>query len=147
MADECTTKSDIHQYYRQYTAGRTDHGYHTGGDTPLGKPATSLLKESCFLTLRFHVSNDYICSNYRFKENFVMIAIGKLSQKTGVKIETIRYYEKEGLMPEPFRKASGHRIYSMDQVKQLRFIKRGRELGFSLKADKNAFILISRSFS
>lgn len=61
-----------------------------------------------------------------------MITIGKLSQETGVKIETIRYYEKEGLMPEPSRKASGHRIYGIDQVKQLRFIKRGRELGFSL---------------
>lgn len=65
-------------------------------------------------------------------KNYVMITIGKLSQETGVKIETIRYYENEGLMPEPSRKASGHRIYSIDQVRQLRFIKRGRELGFSL---------------
>ncbi len=61
-----------------------------------------------------------------------MITIGKLSQETGVKIETIRFYEKEGLMPKPSRKASGHRIYNLSQVKQLGFIKRGRELGFSL---------------
>jgi|GEM_PF-7097513 len=65
-------------------------------------------------------------------KSFVMITIGKHSQESGIKVETIRYYEAEGLMPEPFRKASGHRIYSMDHVTQLRFINRGRELGFSL---------------
>ena len=61
-----------------------------------------------------------------------MITIGKLSRETGVKIETIRYYEKIELMPTPFRKESGHRIYESEQVKQLHFIKRARELGFSL---------------
>ena len=61
-----------------------------------------------------------------------MITIGKLSKETGVKIETIRYYEKIALMPNPLRKESGHRVYEIDQVKQLKFIKRARELGFSL---------------
>lgn len=61
-----------------------------------------------------------------------MITIGILSKKTGVNIETIRYYEKIGLIPPPPRKDSGHRIYGPDLVNRLRFIRRGRELGFSL---------------
>lgn len=61
-----------------------------------------------------------------------MITIGKLSKETGVKIETVRYYEKIALMPDPLRKESGHRLYGIEQVKQLQFIKRARELGFSL---------------
>lgn len=60
------------------------------------------------------------------------LTIGKLSDHTGVKIETIRYYEKIGLMPPPARKPSGHRIYDDDLANRLKFIRRGRELGFSL---------------
>lgn len=60
------------------------------------------------------------------------LTIGKLSDQTGVKIETIRYYEKIGLMPKPPRKQSGHRVYDGALVQRLRFIRRGRELGFSL---------------
>lgn len=65
--------------------------------------------------------------------SFKPLTIGKLSDQTGVKIETIRYYEKIGLMPPPPRKASGHRIYDKAHSQRLRFIKRGRELGFSLE--------------
>ena len=61
-----------------------------------------------------------------------MLTIGKLSEQTSVKIETIRYYEKIGIMPDPPRKASGHRTYTADLVDRLRFIRRGRELGFTL---------------
>lgn len=60
------------------------------------------------------------------------LTIGKLSDQTGVKIETIRYYERIDLMPQPPRKESGHRVYGDAHVQRLRFIKRGRELGFSL---------------
>ncbi len=63
----------------------------------------------------------------------IFLNIGKLSVQTGVKVETIRYYEKIGLMPQPPRKQSGHRIYGKELVLRLRFIKRGRELGFSLE--------------
>lgn len=59
--------------------------------------------------------------------------IGKLSDHTGVKIETIRYYEKIGLMPSPPRNDGGHRVYGDEHTQRLRFIKRGRELGFSLE--------------
>lgn len=62
------------------------------------------------------------------------ITIGRLSQATGVKVETIRYYEKIGIMPEPPRTAGRQRIYSPEQQARLGFIKRSRDLGFSLEA-------------
>jgi len=51
----------------------------------------------------------------------------------GVNVETIRYYERHGLVPKPPRTRSGYRIFSEDSVKRLRFIKHAQELGFSLK--------------
>jgi MerR family mercuric resistance operon transcriptional regulator len=56
-----------------------------------------------------------------------------LSKKTGVNAETIRYYEKIQLMPEPMRSSSGYRIYDDSHLNRLSFIKRCRELGFTLK--------------
>jgi len=50
-----------------------------------------------------------------------------------VNLETIRYYERRGLLPEPPRTDSGYRVYSADAVRRVRFIKRAQELGFSLK--------------
>ena len=58
--------------------------------------------------------------------------IGEASAASGCHIETIRYYEREGLMPRPARTAAGYRAYCGEEVKRLRFITRGRELGFSL---------------
>ncbi|HAQ34098.1 MAG: MerR family transcriptional regulator [Maricaulis sp.] len=60
------------------------------------------------------------------------MTIGRLSRTTGVKIETIRYYEKIGLIAEPDRSSGGHRLYDAVSVDRLNFIKRGRELGFSI---------------
>lgn len=59
-------------------------------------------------------------------------AIGALSTETGVKVETIRYYERIGLMPEPDRTSGGNRQYDYDQLKRLAFIRRSRDLGFRL---------------
>jgi len=59
-------------------------------------------------------------------------AIGEMSRLTGVNIETIRYYERIGVLPEPDRTAGGNRQYSHDQLKRLFFVKRCRDLGFSL---------------
>lgn len=59
-------------------------------------------------------------------------AIGEMSRKTGVNIETIRYYERSDLLPKPDRTPGGHRQYNHDQLKHLTFIKRCRELGFSI---------------
>lgn len=74
------------------------------------------------------------------------LSIGKLSQHTGVNIETIRYYEREALMPPPFRSDGGHRIYDETHLERLTFIRRCRDLGFPLEdirdllemADKDA---------
>jgi len=59
--------------------------------------------------------------------------IGVLSNLTHCKIETIRYYEKIGIFPIPPRTEGGHRIYSENHLKRLVFIRRGRDLGFSLE--------------
>jgi len=60
------------------------------------------------------------------------LLIGKLSAGSGVNVETIRYYERAGLLPPPPRTEGRHRTYDEQQVKRLSFIRRGRELGFSL---------------
>ncbi|MCR5878575.1 helix-turn-helix domain-containing protein [Phenylobacterium sp. J367] len=59
--------------------------------------------------------------------------IGGLARATGVNLETIRYYERIGLMPAPARSASGHRIYEPAHETRLTFIRRARELGFPIE--------------
>ncbi len=59
--------------------------------------------------------------------------IGALSKGTGCHIETIRYYERIGLMPKPPRSPGGHRLYEDDHLRRLTFIRRSRELGFTLE--------------
>ncbi|MEQ9642766.1 MAG: helix-turn-helix domain-containing protein [Alphaproteobacteria bacterium] len=56
---------------------------------------------------------------------------GGVAKLVGCNLETIRYYEKIGLIPEPMRSAGGHRVYDESLVRRLKFIRRGRELGFS----------------
>ncbi|MBI1869318.1 MAG: helix-turn-helix domain-containing protein [Methylocystis sp.] len=60
------------------------------------------------------------------------LTIGDVSRRTGVHIETIRYYEKIGILPAPPRSDSGRRIYGQSQTRTLAFIRRARELGFTL---------------
>ena len=60
------------------------------------------------------------------------IAIGVLATHTGANIETIRYYERVGLLPAPARSSGGYRLYGTDHLKRLNFIRRARVLGFSL---------------
>jgi MerR family mercuric resistance operon transcriptional regulator len=57
---------------------------------------------------------------------------GELARLTGSNLETIRYYEKIGMIPEPPRTASGYRVYDETHVSRLRFILRARELGFAI---------------
>ncbi|PWG01960.1 MerR family transcriptional regulator [Sphingosinicella humi] len=59
------------------------------------------------------------------------ISIGKLSRRSGVNIETIRYFEKVGIIATPPRTEGGHRVYDEDHVRALGFIRRARELGFT----------------
>lgn len=60
------------------------------------------------------------------------LTIGKVAEQTGCHIETIRYYEKEKLLPSPDRSEGGNRLYSTPLIERLIFIRRSRELGFSM---------------
>src|SRR5919197_206172 len=60
------------------------------------------------------------------------LTIGRLAQLGGVNLETIRYYERRGLLPKPARTAAGYRQFPPESTRRLRFIKRAQELGFSL---------------
>lgn len=61
------------------------------------------------------------------------LTIGKLARQAGVGIDTVRFYEREGLLPRANRSESGYRLYSADDVDRLRFIRRAKNLGFSLE--------------
>ena len=60
------------------------------------------------------------------------MTIGRLAKQVGVNIDTIRYYKRNGLIPEPVRRASGYREYEAADARRLRFILRAKELGFTL---------------
>jgi len=61
------------------------------------------------------------------------LTIGQVARRAEVGVETVRFYERQGLLEEPARKDSGYRQYSEDVVARLRFIRRAKELGFTLK--------------
>lgn len=61
------------------------------------------------------------------------LSIGKLARASGVHVETLRYYERRGLLPRPPRAASGYRRYPADAVRRVRFIRKAQALGFSLR--------------
>lgn len=60
------------------------------------------------------------------------LTIGKLAHQCDVGVETVRFYERKGLIKEPARSISGYRQYPEDAVRRLRFIRRSKNLGFSL---------------
>ena len=72
------------------------------------------------------------------------IAIGELSKRSGVKVTTIRYYEKSGLLEEPDRSVGGQRLYTEADVKRITFVRHSRHLGFSLDAIRELLELQSR---
>ncbi|HXH13540.1 MAG TPA: heavy metal-responsive transcriptional regulator [Alphaproteobacteria bacterium] len=61
------------------------------------------------------------------------LTIGDVAKRAKVHIETLRYYERQGLVPRPRRSVSNYRVYAEDTVRRVRFIKSAQELGFSLK--------------
>lgn len=80
--------------------------------------------------------------NYRIKDYFMRtitssraenLSIGELSKRSDVKIETIRYYERIEMLPAPPRTASGRRVYGPSETRTLAFIRRSRDLGFTLE--------------
>lgn len=58
--------------------------------------------------------------------------IGRLARQAGVNVETVRYYERRGILPDPPRTASGYRTYGPDAVRRLHFVKRAQAIGFTL---------------
>ena len=69
------------------------------------------------------------------------LSIGQLAKRAGVGVETVRFYEREGLLAEPQRRQSGYRQYQSDTVDRLLFIRRAKELGFTLKEIKELLSL------
>jgi MerR family copper efflux transcriptional regulator len=61
-----------------------------------------------------------------------VLKISEVAERGGVNLQTIRYYEREGLLPEPPRLPSGYRAFPQQTIRRVRFIKRAQELGFSL---------------
>ncbi len=61
------------------------------------------------------------------------MTVGQLSREVGVNLETVRFYEKEKLLPEPERTAGGHRIYNEEDIERLKFIQRAKWVGFTLR--------------
>jgi len=72
------------------------------------------------------------------------LSIGRLASATGTKVETIRYYERIGLMPAPRRSAGNYRCYQAVHLDRLAFIRRARELGFSTAEVKELLGLAER---
>lgn len=68
----------------------------------------------------------------------------EVARRTGCNLETIRYYEKIGMLPAPPRSAAGYRTYGEEHVRRLRFILRGRELGFSIDEIRGLLALVDR---
>lgn len=69
------------------------------------------------------------------------LKVGEVARRATVNLQTIRYYERQGLLPKPPRSASNYRLYPKDAVRRVRFIKRAQELGFTLKEVKELLSL------
>ena len=69
------------------------------------------------------------------------LTIGEVARQAGIGVETVRFYERQGLLEEPQRRASGYRQYDQEAVAVLKFIRRAKELGFTLKEIKSLLAL------
>jgi DNA-binding transcriptional MerR regulator len=69
------------------------------------------------------------------------IRIGKVSQETGLSIDTIRFYEKQGLLDRPLRSEGGFRLFDAEDIQRMQFIRRAQQLGFSLAEIRELLVL------
>jgi MerR family transcriptional regulator, copper efflux regulator len=69
------------------------------------------------------------------------LSSGQLAKRAGVGVETLRFYEREGLLTPVGRRESGYRIFSAEEIRRLRFIKRAQQLGFTLREVKELLAL------
>jgi MerR family transcriptional regulator, mercuric resistance operon regulatory protein len=67
---------------------------------------------------------------------------GALAARTGCNVETVRYYERIGLLPAPPRSAGGHRLYGPDLVKRLTFVRKSRDLGFTIEEIRDLLTVV-----
>ena len=72
------------------------------------------------------------------------LTIGRLAKQAAVGIDTVRFYERRGLLPEPPRTAAGYRLYTNDTIARIRFIRRAKLLGFNLDEIRNLLNLHDR---
>ncbi len=73
-----------------------------------------------------------------------IFTIGELSRRADCKIETVRYYERIGILPQPVRSAGGHRLYEQESLKRLVFVRRCRALGFTLDQVRDLLHFVDR---
>jgi DNA-binding transcriptional MerR regulator len=73
------------------------------------------------------------------------LTIGDLAARSGTKVQTVRYYEQVGILPKPGRSAGNHRLYGQRDLDRLVFVRRGRELGFSLEDMRRLMSLADRA--
>jgi MerR family transcriptional regulator, mercuric resistance operon regulatory protein len=69
--------------------------------------------------------------------NVKPLTIGSIAKRAGVSVETIRYYQREGLIAEPLKPVSGFRVYPTETIDRIKFIQRSKRLGFTLAEIKN----------
>lgn len=69
------------------------------------------------------------------------LKVSEVARQAGVNLQTVHYYEREGLLPNPPRTASNYRLYPSDAVRRVRFIKRAQQLGFTLREIKELLSL------
>ena len=72
------------------------------------------------------------------------VTIGQVAQRAGVEVDTIRFYERRGLLEEPPRSDSGYRLYSDAAVERLQFIRRAKDLGFTLSEIQDLLALLAK---
>lgn len=75
------------------------------------------------------------------EQSFTPLTIGKLAEQLGINVETVRFYEREGLIKQPVKRGSGFRYYGLEHISRLVFIKRAKELGFTLNEIKEFLTL------
>jgi Hg(II)-responsive transcriptional regulator len=73
------------------------------------------------------------------------VSIGKIAAEAGVGVQTIRFYERHGLLPKPSRTESGHREYRVEDADRVRFIKKSQALGFTLQEIRDLLRLNQKS--
>lgn len=76
-----------------------------------------------------------------------LLSIGKVAKQAGISVETIRFYERKGLLQEPQRKESGYRQYQEEDIRKLVFIQHAKNLGFSLNEIRDLMSLQADSKS